>query len=83
MKKNTKLAIILAGLILISILISFSGRQEKRQSFDPLMFTVRDTTAVESVVIAGNATIELKRVEGRWRLNDEFEADFNMIEVLK
>ena len=83
MNKNTKHFVILAGLILVSVLISLTGKEDNRQSFDPQMFTVMDTSMIESVVISSNTVNEITRGTGIWRLNDKFNADLNMIEVLK
>lgn len=83
MDKNTKLLVILAGLVLVSVFISFSGKEDNRQSFDPQMFTVKDTSMIESVAISSNTVNEITRRNGIWRLNDKFNADFNMVEVMK
>jgi hypothetical protein len=83
MNKNTKLSVILAGLILVSVFISLTGKEDNRQSFDPQMFTVMDTSMIESVVISSNKINEITRGNGIWRLNNNFNADLNMIEVMK
>lgn len=83
MKKNLKLTIILVVLVSISILIGLTGKKENRQSFDPLMFTITDTTTIQTVLITSKSTNEIKRNNGRWRLNDKFDADLSTVEVLK
>ena len=83
MKKNLKLTIILVVLVSISILIGLTVKKENRQSFDPLMFAIKDTTTIQTVLITSNSTNEIRRNNGKWRLNDKFDADLNTVEVLK
>ena len=84
MNKVTKLGLLLGGLILISVVIAFSGEKGNSRSFDESRFTIADTAAIQSISISkGNSTNMLTRSQYGWRINDRYAADRDMTQVLK
>lgn len=84
MKKTTKLTIILAALIAVSVMLALIGKKENMRSFDVDMFAVNDTSAISSVTISGQTfTNVLTKTAKGWTLNNQYLADPNMIHIMQ
>ena len=83
MKKNRILLIVIAVLILLAIILvtgnRYSTLQEKESAF-----SVRDTAAVTRIFIADKNvnSVELKRTEKGWIINDEYLANTRLVDIL-
>lgn len=81
-KKNILLSISLVILVAACFGVYYFN-QNGRPDVDVAMFRTEDFTAVDRVVMEGpQGRVELKTTGGRWRVNDEFLADRNLIDVL-
>ncbi len=83
MKKSTRLAIILVGLVAFSLFIALSEKQTHKASFDTGMFAVADTAGVVAVEIKGATTNRLEKKGNSWEINDTHVVDPNTIKVLQ
>lgn len=81
-RKNILLCISLAVLVLACFGVFYLNRSGAGD-VDKAMFRIDDYTAIDRVVMAGpQGRVELTTTGGRWRVNDEFVADRNLIDVL-
>jgi hypothetical protein len=81
-KKNIALLISLAVLGIISLILFWRAGTE-RDKIDPTLFQLSDSKSVNKVVFnRDTAKIELEFLNNRWRVNQTFDADRNLIDVL-
>lgn len=81
-KKNILLSISLAVLVLACFGVYYLNSYGAGP-VDKNLFHVDDFTAVDRVVMTGpQGRVDLRTTGGRWRVNDEFVADPNLIDVL-
>lgn len=84
MNRTTKLAIILIGLILISLGLAFYDGSNSHRFVDTDVFQVKDTSAIQSITIKGSKfSNKIQKSEGEWVLNDEFKIDQSLIKIVK
>lgn len=81
-KKNILLSVSLVILVLACFGVYYFGRHGSGP-VDKTLFRVDDITAVDRVVMTGpQGQVELHTAGGRWRVNDTFAADRNLVDVL-
>lgn len=81
-KKNILLSISLAVLVLACFAVYYVNRSDER-AVDASIFRIDDYTAIDRVIMTGpRGRVELSTSGGRWRVNDAFVADRNLIDVL-
>ena len=81
-KKNIRLLISLGVLVLVSLGLLWGGG-ETVSDIDPAIFRLDDSKSVDRVTLEKpEEKITLNIVGGRWRVNDSWDADQNLIEVL-
>lgn len=82
-KKNKYLTV--SAIVLLSIAIAFflMSREENSPEIDPDYFSLVDTDQIDKVTLRTLLDTVVLRYEGsRWRVNDRWEADVQMIKVL-
>ncbi len=83
MNRNTKLLFIFIGqLVVIGILFSVNNA-DRSLNYDPKLFSVADTAAIESIQIEGVETINIQPVSGKWYVNEKFQADRALMHTIK
>lgn len=81
-KKNILLSISFAFLVVACFAVYYLNRSG-RGAVDTSIFRIEDYNAIDRVVMTGpRGRVELSTSGGRWRVNDEFVADRNLIDVL-
>lgn len=82
-KKNISLLISLVVLILACVVIYWSGRSDSTLQIDETLFRVDDFKSIDRIVLrTAQHQVELKYLDNRWRINDRYPADRNMVDVL-
>jgi hypothetical protein len=82
-KKNRLLAFTLTALVLIIAALIIYRTGDYSSEVDRAMFQVGDLKTIDRVVLEQQGSkVELKYEHYRWRVNDRFEADRSLIEVL-
>lgn len=82
-QKNISLMVILAVLVAISLLLGLVNNQIAGNAGGAKVFQVPDTSAVDMIKIHYTGeSIELKKVNDTWMLNDIYHAEENIITVL-
>ena len=77
------MAILLAILAMTSMSLMVFTREDVRSAVDRDYFKVIETEKVDRVVLgAPTGTVELKFENNRWRINEKWDADVQMIKVL-
>jgi len=72
--------IVLLSLILVITYFSFSNRI---QSIDTQLFQVEDWKSIQEIVMQNEKQqVKLSFREGAWRVNDQYKADRNLIDVI-
>jgi hypothetical protein len=83
LKKNTKLLIILIGLILVSAAIAIFEGGSKNDDFDSDIFQVKDSVSLVVVRIENGEIINnLEKKNGKWQLNGQFAIDDNLTKIM-
>lgn len=81
--KNILLLVLLGFLILSSITLGLIGTTTTNTIENKEQFTVQDTSLVDQIkIISKEATIQLKKSESIWMLNDQYKAEQHIIKVL-
>lgn len=81
--KNIGLIVILGVLVVCSVLLAIIPETNSSSIENSKIFTVQDTSVVDQVVIKSeNETIQLKKSNGTWTLNDTYKAEQNITRVL-
>lgn len=81
--KNLRLTISLVVLVCMATGLFIVVRQPSQQLVDPDLFRVADQEKVDMVLLQkGQQKVELKFDGSRWRVNQKYEADNQMINVL-
>ncbi len=82
-KKNKRLVIILCVLLAATAAAYWYGRSDNQYSVDKNLFRNFDLKTVDQITLESkNGKVDLKFNGSRWKVNEQFEADANMIEVL-
>lgn len=80
MTKVKKLSAIFISLLIVSVILHFAGRRERKVSADKSLFAVADTTQIAQLTITkGGQTIKVIRGEGKWTLNDQYKTDPQLV----
>jgi len=84
MSKTKRLLLILLGLAIISLLLLVFDGKNDQQDFSKTIFTITDTAAISHIEISsGLEIIDLESKNGRWLLNQTYQADPAMIDLVK
>ncbi len=82
-KKNKRLAIILLCLILATAGIYWFGRSNNQYEVDKNLFNKFDLKSIDQITLESkNGKVDLKFNGSRWKVNEKFEAEASMIDVL-
>ena len=83
MHKNYKLILILLLLVATSLTLSFTGGKSSSTKFRVDIFSVADTSGIQSITIKNDGLVKLERsTTGIWMVNDKFEVDPSLRRVL-
>lgn len=81
--RNKILIISLAGLLVMSLLLAWFGREGGKSEVDKQMFRVVDSEKIDQVILKSpSSQVDLKFENSRWRVNGQWDADPQMIKVL-
>lgn len=81
--KNKRLAILFGALCCVTALVYFLGKDNGTVDVDRDMFRNYDQKAVDQVVLESRTgKVELKFNGSKWKVNNQFDADASMIQVL-
>jgi hypothetical protein len=82
-QKNKRLLISLVVLVCTTVAVYWLSKAEGTERVDKDIFRVADFKAVDKVVLESESgKVELTFNGSRWKVNDRYDADRNMIEVL-
>ncbi len=82
-KRNIFLAFSLGFLVLTSAGLMLFTQDDNRFAVDRESFKIPDSEKIDRVVLASSTgTVELKFENNHWRVNDQWDADVQMIKVL-
>jgi hypothetical protein len=82
-RKNKLRFLLLAALTVATLLLLWWVQPENRLDVDQNIFQVADLTTISQVKLEGDSSVvALSYDGGRWRVNDLYNADRNMISVL-
>lgn len=82
-KKNITLLVLLGMLVLSSIVLGLTDNTSINTNEDKEIFSVQDTSRVDLISIKSKTeSIQLKKVEGQWILNEQYKTEQNIIKVL-
>ncbi|MEQ9422808.1 MAG: hypothetical protein RJQ09_00215 [Cyclobacteriaceae bacterium] len=83
MHKNYKLLLTLTALIIVSLALAFVSSDKESIKFNSDLFSVADTSNIQSIRITGENEVSLAQDEsGTWLVNGEFKADQSLRRVL-
>jgi hypothetical protein len=82
-KKNKRLVIILCVLLAATAAVYWYGRSDNQYTVDKNLFRNFDLKTVDQITLESKSgKVDLKFNGSRWKVNEQFDADANMIEVL-
>ena len=82
-KRNKRLAVLLVLLLGATASVYWFGKSESGYEVDPSMFRQADLTTIDEVVLESpSGKVNLKYQGARWKVNDEFNANSDRINVL-
>lgn len=82
-KKNKRLVILFCALCCMTAVIYYLGRNDGTLDIDKNIFKDYDLTKIDHVVMESKkGRVELKFNGARWELNNQFDADPSMVQVL-
>ena len=82
-KKNKRLAIILIVLLAATAAVYWSGRSDNQYAVDKNLYRNFDLKTVDHITLESKSgKVDLKFNGSRWKVNEQFDADANMIDVL-
>src|SRR5687767_11409563 len=82
-KKNKRLFISLIGLIILTGIIFWKSNQEKNFNIDKDIFRVADFKTIDRILLeSSDGKVELSSNGARWKVNQQYDADPDMIRVL-
>ena len=81
-KKNIRLLIYLVTLVVITLMVYYSGKERSGVSFDKNKFTLDEHTVITEVILEGNDYVNrLVYNNGAWEVNGRFLLDKGMRDV--
>ena len=82
-KKNKQRLIILVALLLATVGMLWLNSRGETPTVNKDLFKTADLTTINEVVLRSPAGVtKLKFSGSQWRINDQFDADRNMVDVL-
>lgn len=82
-KRNIRLSISLLLLIAVTIVIYLSGQRKNNIVTDPDIFQLADYKTIDKISLESAAeTIDIRFDGARWRVNEKYPADRQMIDLL-
>jgi hypothetical protein len=82
-RKNKQRLIVLVVLVTITVAVFWFGTRDNTGPVDKSIFRTQDLKGVDKIVLgSGDSAIVLTYAGSRWKVNDRWNADRNMIEVL-
>ncbi|WP_420580775.1 hypothetical protein [Reichenbachiella sp.] len=80
MTKIKKLSFVFVGLLVISLLLKWTGNKERIVSVDKNLFTVADTASMSGIVIQSDGQeIAIQRKNEDWLINNKYKVDPQLI----
>jgi hypothetical protein len=81
-KKNIRLLVLLVLLITATVIVSWMNIQPET-TVNKNIFKVQDIKAIDRITLeSANGKVELEFNGARWKINDKYEADRNLVDVL-
>jgi len=82
-KKNISLLISFVVLTLLCFVVYWFGHSNTTLQIDDNLFRVDDFKSIDRIVLSSsNQKIELEYFDNRWRVNDQYIADRNLVDIL-
>jgi len=82
-RKNKRLAILLCALCCVTAIVYFLSRSDGGVEIDKNLFKSYDLKSINEVIIESQkGKVQLKFNGAKWEVNDKFDADASMVEVL-
>src|SRR5687767_5728142 len=82
-RKNKRLAILFCALCCMTAIVIYLGRTDGAVDVNPTMFKNFDFKSVDQVVLESRTgRVDLKFNGTKWKVNNQFDADPSMVEVL-
>src|SRR6187551_2332698 len=81
-KRNIRLFILLITLLAITTIVYWFVNREAKSPVDKTLFRIASDKTDRVEIISKRDTIVLRVDNSKWRVNDLYNADLNMIEVL-
>jgi len=82
-KRNKRLAILLVVLLGTTASVYWFGKSQSGYEVDPAIFKQYDLNTIDEIVLESpSGKIELKYAGARWKVNEKFNANSDMISVL-
>jgi hypothetical protein len=82
-KKNKRLVILFAALCSMTAIVYWLGQEDGTVSVDKNKFKGFDLKAIDHVILESKGgRVELKFTGSKWEVNNQFDADASMIQVL-
>jgi hypothetical protein len=82
-KKNKRLAILFAALCCMTAIVYWVGQDDGTVSVDKNKFKNFDLKAIDHIILESKGgRVELKFTGSKWEVNNQFDADASMIQVL-
>lgn len=77
------MALSLLGLTLLAVFLYWNGAREGMDAVDKNLFKVGDLSKIDQVILqSGNKKVELSYTGSKWKVNETYDADEQMITVL-
>src|SRR5688572_11911837 len=82
-KRNKRLFVLLIALLVATAAAYWFSGEERNAEIDKKLFQRVDLKTIDEVVLeSGSGTVTLKLDGSRWKINNQYEADRNLIDVL-
>jgi hypothetical protein len=82
-RKNKILLVSLSVLVIMIIFFAWRGRGQDRAGVDKNIFQIDDYTSIDKVVLESGGVRTVLQFNGtRWKVNEQHDADRNMVSVL-
>jgi len=82
-RKNKRLSILLLVLLSATAAVFWFGRERSHYEVDPVLFKNYDVKGIDEILLESlEGKVSLKYSGARWRVNDQYVANTDMIDVL-
>jgi hypothetical protein len=82
-KKNKIRFVVLLVLLVSTVSLFFISQRKQGNAIDPALFKVEQLDKIDHIILeSSKGKIDLKFVDGQWKVNNDFNADKRLIDVL-